>query len=148
MLACNAYEDCLDMVASGKAYATLVDANEAARLQDEIRKRDLRITKLIERPYPYVVFFYVDDNNRANIQKMMQCLDTLSPVYIEMLKSDSIPEIQYTTIEVVDPVELFTGEPYIGSIIVVIILVLSVAGVLTDAFSKRQEKQRRNQGQY
>ena len=148
MLACNAYEDCLDMVASGKAYATLVDANEAARLQDEIRKRDLRITKLIERPYPYVVFFYVDDNNRANIQKMMQCLDTLSPVYIEMLKSDSIPEIQYTTIEVVDPVELFTGEPYIGSIIVVIILVLSVAGVLTDAFSKRQEKQHRNQGEY
>ena len=83
------------MVSRGDAYATLIDANEASNMQKRIYDKHLRITKLIERPYPYLVFFYTNDENREKINRMMQCLDTVSHVFIEMLKRHYIPKIKY-----------------------------------------------------
>ena len=133
-IACTAYEDCLDMVASGKVYATLINVNEASRMQKEIHARHLRITKLIERPYPYLVFFYTNDENKAKIKKLVQCLDTVSQVFMDMLKAHFIPKIQYTTMEIVDPFRLFTVKPYVGAVMVAIIALLSLVGILTDVF--------------
>ena len=144
--ACTTYEDCLDMVANGKVYATLIDANEASRMQKEIHDRHLRITKLIERPYPYLVFFYINDQNRAKIKKLVNCLDTVSQVFIDMLKAHFIPKIRYTTMEVVDPVRLFTVEPYVGAIMVAIIALFSLVGVVTDSFSQWYGKHRGQRG--
>ena len=134
------------MVASGEAYATLLDANEAATMQDHIHNKHLRIARLIKRPYPYLVFFFTDGENRHKIKDLMKCLDTVSPVFIEMLQRDFIPEIRYTTLEVVDLGHLFTAKPYIGAIMLVIIVFLILVGIFIDQFSQWYERHHGNPG--
>ena len=134
------------MVARGDAYATLIDIIEAATLQQIIREKKLRITQLIERPFPYLVFFYTDDNNRKDVQKMISCLDKLSPSFMEMKRSDYIPAIEYTKMEMDNPIESFTETPYTGMVIIAIILALGLGGFIIEFFQRRHAKIKQKHG--
>ena len=136
------------MVASGKAYATLIEAHKASWMQEKIQEKNLRINKFISHPNPYILFFYIDEENEQRIKRLVQCLESISKTYLMMIMGDFFPTIRYTSMEVVDTAQLFTKEPYIGSILIVTIIILSVAAVLTDVLSHWYKKRHHNRGKY
>ena len=136
----------MDMVSRGEAYATLIDIIEAATLQTLIREKKLRITHLVQRPYPYLVFFYTDDTNRDDVQKMISCLDKLSPSFMAMKISDYIPNMEYTKMDIDNPLESFTEAPYTGLVIVAVIIALGLGGFMIDFLQMRHAKNKQKNG--
>ena len=136
------------MVADGHAYATLIDANEAAVLQKGIREMNLRLVRLIEKALPYLVYIYTDNSNAKQVKSLMTCLRKLSQNNLEMIHSMYIPNIQYTTMELNEAADVFIKPPYIGSIILGIIGILSVAGILVDSLKSWTNQIKHKKGEF
>ena len=137
---CFNYNHCLELVANGNAYSTLIDANQAASMQDEINDKDLRITALIQKPFTYFMYFYESKENEKEVKHVMDCLDMLTPESRLMIHNLYVPVIHYTTSEAVGPREFFIEPPYIGVIIVGVIAGLILIGCIIDVYEWRQEK--------
>ena len=129
------------MVANGTAYATLINEIEAAKYQEKIQNKRLRIVRSIEKPFPYLVFIYTKDKKQEEVKRLRKCLDELPPTFLEMVSRFNVPPIQYTNIEINEPKDLFTTSPYLGTITICFIVVLVVAGFTTDYWPRcRKEK--------
>ena len=120
------------MVANGDTYGTLIDANEAANMQQKIREKDLRISHINAKPYPSYVYFYMTEQNKAVNHKTWDCLGKVAPITISMLTNFFVPTIHYTTTEIKGPKSFFTESPYTGSIILGILGVLMLIGGIID----------------
>ena len=146
IIACLSYEECLDMVANKESFATLIDVNEAAKLQKLIRRKGLRITRFYERSFPYLLFIYTDDSNREEVKKLIECIGKLTQNYLDMVHNLRIPNVMYTTMEISEPVELFTKPPYLGSMILGAIGFLVISGFITDSFLLWLQRRKKSYG--
>ena len=137
---CFNYTHCLDLVVKRTAYSTLIDANQAASMQEEINEKNLRITSMIQKQFTSFLYFYKSEENEKEVQYVMNCLNNLTIESREMIHNLYIPVIHYTTSEVEGPLEFFKEPPYIGFIIVGIIGGLCLIGCIIDVIEWNRGK--------
>ena len=137
IVGCASYKDCLDMVESGKAMATFIDANVASMLQADIKKRELAIIHLHESPFPYWLFFSSNfmTNEGNDVERLVDCLDKLPHEAKRMIHNACFPMLRIQRAEVPKFKDLFTGPPYMGFITVSMIGFLVILGFLTEFIS-------------
>ena len=137
---CKSYDQCLEMVVSGDSYGALIDANQAANMQEKIRGMDLRITALHKKPFTSFVYFYKSEENKEKVEKVTHCLDMLSETSREMIHELYIPIIHYTAMEEEHLGDFFIKSPYAGLDIIGVISGLFVIGIVIEVFSLRKKK--------
>ena len=77
---------------------------------------------------------------------MIECIGKLTQNYLDMVHNLRIPNVMYTTMEISEPVELFTKPPYLGSMILGVIGFLVISGFITDSFLLWLQRRKKSYG--